>query len=338
MHILMASLTKLVLVISADLPAAWAVNAAAVLGLSIGGRLPPAPPTPDAMDVPGDLALGPNPHQVSVLRATPEQLRKLYATARAGDELITVGLDQVARQARDRDGHFAAPAATSGEQIDHVAVAVFGPRDHVTAVTEDLPHHSQDAKPHDQGPPFPDADGRRRRAEMFPAADDRRFDTPATGDERRMLTDFLRAQRSTLEAKCSGLDTELSRRSVEPSTLSLLGLVRHLADVERRWFRCVLAGHDEPLLFSSATQPDGDFDGAVPDRRVVAEAWEAWRSEVAFADAFTADAPDLNLEGHDEWRGRVSLRWVLIHMIEEYARHNGHADLLRERIDGAIGL
>ncbi|GAA3113201.1 DinB family protein [Nonomuraea salmonea] len=153
-----------------------------------------------------------------------------------------------------------------------------------------------------------------------------------------MLTDFLRAQRSTLEMKCSGLDTELSRRSVKPSTLSLLGLVRHLADVERRWFRCVLAGQDAPHLFSSATRPDEDFDGAVPDRRVVAEAWEAWRGEVAFADAFTAAAPDLNLEGHDAWRGRVSLRWVLIHMIEEYARHNGHADLLRERIDGAIGL
>ncbi|MEV4805449.1 DinB family protein [Nonomuraea sp. NPDC049421] len=279
----------------------------------MGRRLPSAPPAPDAMDVPADLAPGQNPHPVSVLRATPEQLRELYATARARDELITVGLDQ---QPRDRD--------------DQVAVAVFGPRDHVTAATEHLPH--------EQGPPVPGADGRRRRAEMFPTADDRRFDPPATGDERRMLTDFLRAQRSTLEMKCSGLDTELSRRSVEPSTLSLLGLVRHLADVERRWFRRVLAGHDAPPLFSSATRPDGDFDGAAPDRRVVAEAWEAWRSEVAFADAFTADAPDLNLEGHDEWRGRVSLRWVLIHMIEEYARHNGHADLLRERIDGTIGL
>lgn len=71
---------------------------------------------------------------------------------------------------------------------------------------------------------------------------------------------------------------------------------------------------------------------------VVAEAWRAWRSEVAFAEDYDAEAPHLDVEGHDSWRGRVSLRWVLVHMVEEYARHNGHADLLRERIDGAIGV
>lgn len=80
-----------------------------------------------------------------------------------------------------------------------------------------------------------------------------------------MLVDFLGAQRATLELKCGGLDVELSRRSVEPSTLSLLGLVRHLADVERRWFRRVLAGQAAPPLFSSEAVPDGDFDGAAPD-------------------------------------------------------------------------
>lgn len=153
-----------------------------------------------------------------------------------------------------------------------------------------------------------------------------------------MLLDFLGAQRATMELKCAGLDAELSRRSVEPSTLSLLGLVRHLADVERRWFRRVMAGHDAPPRFSSKESPDDDFDGAVPDPAVVAAAWEAWRAEVAFADRFVADAPTLDIVGEDSWRGKVSLRWVLIHMVEEYARHNGHADLLRERIDGAIGL
>jgi uncharacterized damage-inducible protein DinB len=178
-----------------------------------------------------------------------------------------------------------------------------------------------------------------RRAELFGGADsDRRFTGRTTGDERRMLIDVLSAQRATLQLKCSGLGSELSLRSVAPSTLSLLGLVRHLADVERRWFRWVLAAQDAPAHFSSTADPDGDFDGATDDPRVIAGAWEAWRTEVAFAELFVSQAPDLDVEGEDSWRGTVSLRWVLIHMIEEYARHNGHADLLRERIDGAIGI
>ncbi len=130
----------------------------------------------------------------------------------------------------------------------------------------------------------------------------------------------------------------MSQRSVEPSTLSLLGLVRHLADVERRWFRRVLAGQDARPAFSSPDDADGDFDGAVSDPASVAAAWEAWRAEVAFAERFAREAPHLDVEGADSWRGTVSFRWVLIHLIEEYARHNGHADLLRERIDGATGL
>jgi pimeloyl-ACP methyl ester carboxylesterase len=179
----------------------------------------------------------------------------------------------------------------------------------------------------------------RRKAEMFVGAEhDPRLGAPTTGDERTMLVEFLRSQRATLVLKCSGLDAELSRRSVEPSTLSLLGLVRHLADVERRWFRRVMAGQGAPSRFSSEANPDEDFDGAVPNPAATAEAWEVWRAEVAFADRFINDAPDLDVMGNDSWRGMVSLRWVLIHMVEEYARHNGHADLLRERIDGAIGL
>ncbi|MEW1911636.1 DinB family protein [Kitasatospora sp. NPDC085895] len=178
-----------------------------------------------------------------------------------------------------------------------------------------------------------------RRAELFDPADRaRRFAGPATGDERPLLTDMLAAQRHTLELKCRGLSTGLARRSAEPSTLSLLGLVRHLAEVERRWFRRVLAGQDAPALFVSEADPDGDFDGATDDPEVVRASWQAWRDEVAFAERFAAEAPHLDLEGLDVWRGPVSLRWVLVHMIEEYARHNGHADLLRERIDGAVGL
>ncbi|SEC87788.1 DinB family protein [Streptomyces sp. TLI_105] len=166
-----------------------------------------------------------------------------------------------------------------------------------------------------------------------------RFTGPATGDELPVLTGFLADQRATLALKCEGLKEELALRAAEPSTLSLLGLVRHMADMERHWFREVLAGQEGVRpLFSSPEDPDGDFDGATPDPAAVEEAWEAWRAAVDFSDRFTREAPDLDVSAHDAWRGTVSLRWVLVHMIEEYARHNGHADLLRERIDGTRGL
>jgi uncharacterized damage-inducible protein DinB len=169
---------------------------------------------------------------------------------------------------------------------------------------------------------------------------DPRAEPPTRGHERETLVGFLRWQRDTLQLKCSGLDAaELARRAVEPSTLSLLGLVRHMAEVERGWFRRVMAGQEAPRLFSSDTDPDGAFDGAAPDAALVADAWNVWRDEVAFADQFVAEAPDLDITGMtpDPWREAMSLRWVLVHMIEEYARHNGHADLLRQRIDGAVG-
>jgi uncharacterized damage-inducible protein DinB len=160
------------------------------------------------------------------------------------------------------------------------------------------------------------------------------------GGERETLIGFLGWQRQTFELKCSDLSPEqLARRSVEPSTMSLLGLLRHMADVERGWFRWFMAGADVPDRFSSESDPDGAFEGAVPEEGVVDEAWEAWRAEVRWAEEFVRDHPDLSLPGKrkDRWRGEMSLRWVLVHMIEEYARHNGHADLLRERIDGRIG-
>ena len=161
--------------------------------------------------------------------------------------------------------------------------------------------------------------------------DDPRADGGFTG-ERATLAGFLRDQRLTLEVKCAGLDADaMARRSVSPSNLSLLGLVRHMAEVERTWFRRRLAGQDAPKLYGG--RRDADFDGAVPDPEVVAAAWASWRDEVAFAERFEAEAPDLEVTGSD---GNV-LRTVLVHMIEEYARHNGHADLLRERIDGRVG-
>jgi hypothetical protein len=188
-----------------------------------------------------------------------------------------------------------------------------------------------------------------RRADMFtedgkPSDDDPREHGPTLGDERTTLVESLRCQRLTLEMKCSGLDAEaMARRSVEPSTMSLLGLVRHLAEMEHDTFRIMMAGQDVPRLFCSETDRDGDFDGAVPDPQVVAEAWDAWRTEVDFATRFVADAPSLDitsgdpLNQHGSGGGDMSLREVLVGMIEEYARHMGHADLLRERIDGRIG-
>jgi uncharacterized damage-inducible protein DinB len=174
---------------------------------------------------------------------------------------------------------------------------------------------------------------------MFVDAEhDPREDGPSLGDERATLVEFLRCQRLTLELKCSGLDAaDLARRSVEPSTMSLLGLVRHMAEVERQWFRQSMAGLDVPPLYRSGTDPDGDFDGAVADPEVVAEAWETWRAECAFTDRFVAEASDLGVTCHYLNQEEVSLREVLVHMVEEYARHNGHADLLRERIDGRVG-
>jgi uncharacterized damage-inducible protein DinB len=170
-------------------------------------------------------------------------------------------------------------------------------------------------------------------------ADDPREDGPSLGDERATLAEYLRCQRLTLEMKCTGLDAEqLARRSVEPSSLSLLGLVRHMADVERNWFRRVMSAQDAPPHFSSPADRDGDFDGAVADPLVVNGAWGVWRSEVAFAERFVAEAADMGVTSLGRWNQQVvSLREVLVHMVEEYARHNGHADLLRERIDGRVG-
>ena len=177
-----------------------------------------------------------------------------------------------------------------------------------------------------------------------PSDDDPRENRPRLGDERTTLVESLRKQRLTLEIKCAGLDAQaMARRAVEPSTMSLLGLVRHLAEMERRTFREMMAGQDVPGVFCSGTDPDGDFDGAVPDAQVVALAWDAWRAEVDFATRFVAEAPSLDITGddplnrHGSGGGPMSLREVLVGMIEEYARHMGHVDLLRERIDGRIG-
>ena len=176
------------------------------------------------------------------------------------------------------------------------------------------------------------------RADMFMDLDtDPREGGTRLADERATLVEFLRCQRLTLQIKCEGLDAEqLARRAVEPSTMSLLGLIRHMADVERGWFRRRFAGQDVAKRYQSAAEPDGDFDGAVAEQAVVDDAWAAWRDEVAFAEQFVGDT-DLGFVGRDGGGAPISLRELLVHMVEEYARHNGHADLLRERIDGRLG-
>ncbi|MCD0442818.1 DinB family protein [Glycomyces sp. A-F 0318] len=169
---------------------------------------------------------------------------------------------------------------------------------------------------------------------------DPRTVAPGEGDERDTLLGFLRWHRETLRLKCAGLDPEqLASRAVPPSTMSLLGLVRHLAEVERGWFRRGLSGSDAPRLYCTEAAPDADFDGAVAEPDCVAEAWRSWEAEAEFADRLIAEAPSLEAVSMPNRHrpGRLTLRWVAFHMIEEYARHNGHADLLRERLDGRVG-
>lgn len=177
------------------------------------------------------------------------------------------------------------------------------------------------------------------RADLWVDPDDDLRDTGTElHDERSVLVDYLRVYRLTMEMKCAGLDAEqLSRRSVLPSTMSLLGLVRHMADVERNWFRRVMAGEDAPPLYWAEGEPDVEWTGAVADPEVVARAWADWRAEVGYAERYVTGAGDLGIRGTMRDGNTVSLREVLVHMIEEYARHCGHADLLRERIDGRVG-
>jgi uncharacterized damage-inducible protein DinB len=168
-------------------------------------------------------------------------------------------------------------------------------------------------------------------------------DVRVTGNpvgELATIRQYLSNYRLTLEMKCEGLSPEqLATRSVPPSTMSLLGLVRHMARVEHNWFQRSLQGHqDIPRLFWSADDHDLDFHEAVADAAVVQEAFSVWRAQIAAADQWLDGQPDLDAmvltpRGDQE----AGIRDILIHMVEEYARHCGHADLLRECIDGRTG-
>jgi uncharacterized damage-inducible protein DinB len=150
------------------------------------------------------------------------------------------------------------------------------------------------------------------------------------------IREYLSNYRLTLGMKCEDLSPEqLATRSVPPSTMSLLGLIRHMARVEHNWFQRVLQGRrDVPRLYWSPEDPDLDFDGAVADPAVVEDGFTVWKAQIAAADEWLDGLTDLDATPHDE---QASVRDILIHMIEEYARHCGHADLLRECIDGRTG-
>ena len=179
--------------------------------------------------------------------------------------------------------------------------------------------------------------------ELPPAPD--RVWPPYRDGERAAVDAWLEFHRATLLIKCAGLTAEqLGRRSVPPSTMSLRGLVRHMTEVERGWFRHVLAGLPMAPLYCGPDDDDGDFDGVGrdPDHpdpdAAVARELAAFTEELASSRALAAEHDSLDDVGAGLRRGeQVSLRWIYLHMIEEYARHNGHADLLRERIDGATG-
>ena len=166
-------------------------------------------------------------------------------------------------------------------------------------------------------------------------ADDSRPEVPPTGDERALLTAMLDWHRATFESKCRGVPADrLDDKGVPPSGLSLHGLVRHLAGVERWWFRIQLEGEAIPLLFYSDDDPDLDFEFTGAD---VSADLAIWREECARSREVVA-ARSLDDTGTRRRDGSpFSVRWLLVNHIAEYARHNGHADLLRERIDGATG-
>ncbi|WP_073766331.1 DinB family protein [Streptomyces sp. CB02923] len=165
-----------------------------------------------------------------------------------------------------------------------------------------------------------------------PDDDPRDLEGAGPDGEQATLLDFLTNYRLTLRMKCEGLDAEqLARRSVPPSTMSLLGLVRHLAEVERDWRNWIGDGDPLPKLYGGR---DADFDGALAEQAEVDAAYADLEREQAATDAALARHPDL---GERLGKDGTSVRELMVHRVEEYARHCGHADLLRERIDGRVG-
>ena len=156
--------------------------------------------------------------------------------------------------------------------------------------------------------------------------------------ERAAMDELLDWQRATLLGKCAGLDgSQLTRAAVPPSNLTLLGLVRHLTEVERWWFRRHVAGEDLPEIYCTEEWRDADFEDLHPDRAEAELAAYAAELDLARTAAATRPLDDVvPSRGHHPEQTRT-VRWIYLHMIDEYGRHNGHADLLREAIDGSTG-
>lgn len=173
---------------------------------------------------------------------------------------------------------------------------------------------------------------------LVPDRQDNRTDGPMTGGERAVLDHWLDLYRDTVLLKIAGLDAaQLCRRSVPPSTMSLLGVVRHLTEVEAYWLRVVLLDdQDVPDYYCIPDSPDGDFDDVDPitgDDDIA-----AYQAEVTRSRALASTWTDLDIPVRGLRKGKpVNLRWILTHLIEEYARHLGHMDLLREVVDGRTG-
>ena len=171
--------------------------------------------------------------------------------------------------------------------------------------------------------------------------DGQRTEVPLNGDERTMLNAFLDSQRDTLEWKCSGLTPEqLKEAASPPSRLTLLGLLRHLTEVEYFWLEGVLLGEESHLgMYSGEANPvEGDRAWTDLESRPVEAVMQNWKEACEASRRNAASLPSLEDAAAHQWdEGPVNLRWITVHMIREYARHTGHADLLRERIDGATG-
>lgn len=164
-----------------------------------------------------------------------------------------------------------------------------------------------------------------------------RVEPPFHGDERETLAGFLDFHRATLMRKCEGLsDDQLRTPALPPSNLSLIGLVRHLAEVERAWFRSRLTSEVSQGIWITEDDPDADFDGA--GTADVPEAMAAWHEQCARSREILSGVHSLEDTFTMDPYGEVSVRWLLVHMVEEYARHVGHADLIRERLDGTTGV
>jgi uncharacterized damage-inducible protein DinB len=167
--------------------------------------------------------------------------------------------------------------------------------------------------------------------------DARRREPEFTLGEREMLEGWLEFHRMTLLIKCEGLDDDRRKaRPVATSKLSLHGLVRHMAEVERGWFsRTLLANAKEPYIYYTSEEDD-DIELTPLDNAVWEDDLAIWQRECERSRGHAARF-DLDHRGRQRSGNEVSLRWIYTHMIEEYARHNGHADLIRELVDGAVG-